>query len=312
MFSNEHTPSQVHAKGIAFECEDFPIHFSPMLQFDWCSVHHVKAGNQEHSISLMRDAVTLLVFDRGNYYDGWRSIDGVRLGQQGIIGTGVDVVPAGAHLRGWSGLRSSIGCTLISIAPAKLSLAFGDELQQHQFRPASNISNELLQSLASRISALSTLNVTESSTLHTETMLSLLTQELLRVQNSHGTGSAHRGGLAPRAERQIRDFVQEHMGSCINMETLANVAGLSRFHFSRAFKISFGISPHKYLQQERLQKACELMEHTDSSITDIALQVGFTSSSELARTFKAIKGFSPRQYRSALSSRAIINLPLSH
>ena len=249
---------------------------------------------------MMRDAITLLVFDRGSYSDGWRSIDGTRLGQRGILGTGVDVVPAGSHLKAWSGLRSSVGCSMISIDPSQLDLVFGEDYYRNEFRPASNICNELLLSLTSRISALTALDTAESSTLHTETLLSLLTHELLRVQNAHGTGSAHRGGLAPRTERQVRDFVNENLGTDINMETLAGVAGLSRFHFSRAFKISFGISPHKYLQQERLQKACELMQHTRNSITDIALQAGFTSSSELARTFKAIKGFSPRQYRSAL------------
>ena len=301
---NQIAPS-IQERSITFECEEFPVNFSPVQEFGWSSLHYVKAGSQEHSISLSRDAHTLLVFDRGSYCDGWRNIDGVRIGQRGILGTGVDVIPAGAKLSGWSGLNSNIGCTLISVDPSRLEAVLGEDQRAYQFRPAANISNELLVAMASRISAWVSLEQCERDSLQTETMLTLLTQELSRVQNGAGTGSAHRGGLSPRIEKQVREFVNESLGANINLEALAGIAGLSRFHFSRAFKASFGLSPHKYVQQERLRRACELMEHTDQSITDIALQVGFASSSELARTFKLLKGYSPRQFRNALPNRSM-------
>lgn len=312
MFRPTQTTPPVHARGIAFECEDFPVHFAPVQEFGWCSVHYVKAGSQQHSISMMRDTHTLLIFDRGSYSDGWRNVDGIRIGQRGILGNGVDVVPAGSKLNAWSGLKCDIGCTLVSVNPQRLETILGEDERAHQFRPASNLSNELLIALASRISAWVALEQYERGSLQTETLLTLLTQELSRVQRGNGTGSAHRGGLAPRVEQQVREFVNESLGANINLETLAGIAGLSRFHFSRAFKASFGLSPHKYVQQERLRRACELMEHTDSSITDIALQVGFASSSELARTFKLLKGFSPRQYRSALPGRIAQDWAATH
>lgn len=303
---NQITPS-VQERGITFECEDFPVHFSPIQEFGWSSVHYVKPGSQQHSISLIQDTHTLLIFDRGSYSDGWRSIDGLRIGQRGILGTGVDVVPAGSELNAWSGLKSDVGCTLISMQPQRLEAVLGENDQKYQFRPASNLCNELVVAVASRISSMVTLGQCDQGGLQTETLLTLLAQELSRVQHGAGTGSAHRGGLAPRVERQVREFVNDSLSSTINLEAMAGVAGLSRFHFSRAFKASFGVSPHKYVQQERLHRACELMEHTNHSITDIALQVGFASSSELARTFKLLKGFSPRQFRNALPSRSTQN-----
>ena len=306
--SNQITPPNL-ARGITFECEDFPVHFSPIQEFGWSSIHYVKPGSQQHSISMVRDTHTLLIFDRGSYCDGWRSIDGLRLGQRGVLGMGVDVVPAGSKLNAWSGLKSNIGCTLISVDPEQLNPILGQDERPHHFRPGSNFSNELLVAVASRISAWVALDHRERGGLQTETLLTLLAQELSRVQCGSGTGSAYRGGLAPRVEKDVREFVNESLSAAINLETLAGIAGLSRFHFSRAFKASFGLSPHKYVQQERLRRACELMEHSDHSITDIALQVGFASSSELARTFKLLKGFSPRQFRNALPRRMV---PDSH
>lgn len=305
MPSPAHTNSAAHARGISFECESFPIHFAPVQAFDWCSVHHVKAGCQQHSIAMMREFHTWLIFDRGSYSDGWRNIDGVRLGQRGILGTGIDVIPAGATLKAWSGLKSDVGCTLISVNPLELEAVLGGDGQVPRFRPASNLGNELLVALASRISSWVAMEHDRGSSLQTETLLMLLAQELARVQEGNFMGGAHRGGLASRAQRLVREFIHEHMDASLDLETLAGIAGLSRFHFSRAFKASFGLSPHKYVQQERLRRACELMEHTDGSITDIALQAGFASSSELARSFKLLKGCSPRQYRSAVLGRAV-------
>ena len=293
-----------HAKGIAFECEVSPVHFSPLVDIDWCSVHHVKAGSQQHFISMMREAHTFLIFDRGSYSDGWRKIDGISHGQRGILGNGVDVVPAGSRLNAWSGLQCDIGCTLVSVNPHKLDKVLGDDPRMHEFQPSSNLRNELMIALASRVAAINAMDPVDRKGLQTETLLMLMLQELTRVQQGVGTGGVHRGGLSPRVERQVREFVVEQLGANIDLETLADLAGLSRFHFSRAFKVSFGLPPHKYVQQERLRRACDLMEETDNSITDIALQVGFASSSELARTFKLFKGHSPRQYRSSLPKRA--------
>ena len=154
----------VQTRDIAFECEGLPLQFTQVQEFDWCSLHHVKAGRQQHSISMMREAHTLLIFDRGSYSDGWRNVDGMRIGQRGILGTGVDVVPAGANLNAWSGLKCDVGCTLVSVNPSRLESVLGDE-HAHQLRPAVNSSNELLVALASRLSAWALLQPHERNSL---------------------------------------------------------------------------------------------------------------------------------------------------
>lgn len=78
---------------------------------------------------------------------------------------------------------------------------------------------------------------------------------------------------------------------------LASCCGLSRSHFTRAFKVSMGISPHRWLVHERVRRAGELLERTDDSIAQIALSCGFCDQSHLTRIFRAVIGTSPAAWR---------------
>ena len=97
------------------------------------------------------------------------------------------------------------------------------------------------------------------------------------------------------ALHRTRDFIREHYTRPIPVDELAALAGLSRFHFVRAFSREFGRPPHAY--QVRLQ-----VEHARNLIAQgvlpaaAALEAGFADQSHLNRHFKKIHGMTPRQY----------------
>jgi AraC-like DNA-binding protein len=105
------------------------------------------------------------------------------------------------------------------------------------------------------------------------------------------------GGLTPRALQRIREYIEEHLTENIELETLAVIAGLSKWHFARAFKQSVGTPPHCYLIQRRLQRAQELLAETDLSLAQIALQSGFSDQSHFSRRFRLFFGATPRSFR---------------
>jgi AraC family transcriptional regulator len=80
---------------------------------------------------------------------------------------------------------------------------------------------------------------------------------------------------------------------------LARMAGLSPYHFLRAFKATTGVTPHQWLLRTRLRTAAERLAMTKAPVTDIALEVGFEDLSNFTRTFRAEFGASPREYRVA-------------
>jgi AraC family transcriptional regulator len=108
------------------------------------------------------------------------------------------------------------------------------------------------------------------------------------------------GGLAPWAERRCRELMHTRLSEDISLDELASEARLSPFHFARMFKQSVGVPPRVYLTQLRMQKACELLEHTDLPITEIALEVGYSSNQVLARVFTKQVNMSPSDYRRAM------------
>ena len=83
----------------------------------------------------------------------------------------------------------------------------------------------------------------------------------------------------------------------LDVAAVAAVAHISPAHFSRSFRAVFGETPHRYLQRRRVERSMFLLRETGRSITDICLDVGFTSLGTFSRTFREIVGETPSVYR---------------
>ncbi len=82
---------------------------------------------------------------------------------------------------------------------------------------------------------------------------------------------------------------------------MAALVHLSPFHFSRAFKQSFGMPPHRYHMMRRVEAAKELLNTTKTPMTEIALRLGFSEASSLSAGFRRMTGVSPSAYRRIVS-----------
>ena len=83
----------------------------------------------------------------------------------------------------------------------------------------------------------------------------------------------------------------------LDVPAVAAVAHISPAHFSRSFRAVFGETPHHYLQRRRVERSMFLLRETDRNITDVCLDVGFTSLGTFSRTFRDIVGETPSDYR---------------
>ena len=95
---------------------------------------------------------------------------------------------------------------------------------------------------------------------------------------------------------EVINFVEAHYSERLLLEKLADVAHFSPFHFHRIFNAFTGETPHAYLTRIRLEKSIALIERGSRSLTEIALDCGFASGSDLSRSFKQQYGFSPKGY----------------
>jgi AraC family transcriptional regulator len=86
-----------------------------------------------------------------------------------------------------------------------------------------------------------------------------------------------RGGLSSRALRIVRERIEDSLEPGATLADLAREVGLSRAHFARAFKVSMGITPHRFLTSRRIERAKGLLLRTDRPLADVAFEVGFSS-----------------------------------
>jgi AraC family transcriptional regulator len=125
-------------------------------------------------------------------------------------------------------------------------------------------------------------------------MLTMLSELLLVAERPLAPA---RGGLAPWQIRRCVEYLAEHAGENVGLEQLAELVGLSPFHFARGFKHSTGLPPHRYQLNLRIARAKALLKGTDAPVTEIALEVGYESSQALARLFRREVGLTPSDYR---------------
>jgi len=114
------------------------------------------------------------------------------------------------------------------------------------------------------------------------------------------TEPSARGGLAAWQERGVSAYIEEHIAEQIPLSTLAQLVRLSPYHFCRAFKQSFGIPPHRYHNARRIEYARTLLAQPSSSVTEIALKVGFSETSSFTASFRKATGSTPTAYRRSL------------
>src|SRR5262245_64189443 len=99
---------------------------------------------------------------------------------------------------------------------------------------------------------------------------------------------------------RARDFLRAHHAEALRLETAARQAGLSRFHFLRLFRETFGETPHAFLTRVRLDQAKRLLEHDHASVTDVCLEVGFQSLGSFSSLFARRVGCPPSEWRRRL------------
>jgi AraC-like DNA-binding protein len=119
----------------------------------------------------------------------------------------------------------------------------------------------------------------------------------------HAANNA-RGGLRPTALRRVSEYIEAHLDEHIDLNTLAGAAGLSLYHFARAFKQSKGTTPHLFLLERRLIKAQQLLAERRLSLSEIALCVGFFDQSHFVRRFRELVGMPPGQFRRSTVSES--------
>lgn len=106
-------------------------------------------------------------------------------------------------------------------------------------------------------------------------------------------------GLTDLRKRRALEFIEANLGRCITLTEIAAAAALSPHHFSRAFKVSMGISPVRYLWRRRMDNAKMMMQAGRAPLVDIAFACGYSAQGNFTTAFKLATGMTPAAWRRA-------------
>jgi sigma-54 dependent transcriptional regulator, acetoin dehydrogenase operon transcriptional activator AcoR len=115
--------------------------------------------------------------------------------------------------------------------------------------------------------------------------------------------SSRGGSGLPRYKlRRVMAYVDARIGSPISLDDLANVAGVSRFHFHRQFRKSVGVTPHEYVLRARIERAKGLLTASDLTVGEVSGAVGFADQSHFSNIFRKLTAMTPRSFRNYMSA----------
>jgi AraC family transcriptional regulator len=226
--------------------------------------------------------------------------DGKRLGARKQAGT-ITLVPAGQDGR-WD-VFGRIEVSQIYLPDARLQAAAEPLTNGRKVELLGRAA--IADSAASRImELLSGEDVASdaSSRLFVEQAIDLLCIQLVRGHSSFGTlaAEAPRRGLAEWQVKKVAAYIREHLDEEVGLDDLAELVGLSRFHFGSAFRMATGRTPHDWLVGERIARARALLADPRMPVTEIALSVGYQTPSSFAAAFRKTVGTTPSDFRRRL------------
>lgn len=108
--------------------------------------------------------------------------------------------------------------------------------------------------------------------------------------------------------RRARDLLDRDYARPLDVPTMARMALMSPAHFSRQFKAAFGETPYGYLLTRRVERAATLLRRGDLSVSDVCLEVGFSSLGSFSSKFSELMGEAPSRY-GARDHGALASIP---
>jgi len=242
----------------------------------------------------------LVASERAVRREGETIVHGLRRSTLHDFSQKLTFVPAGHSYRETQYPRALGRATYLYIDPAGTLVDPDTRFDRVALAPRLFFDNQVLWETVLKLKALIEVGGS-SSRLYAEALGAVLAYELMRLNEGMSLADRPaRGGLAGWQRRTVTEYVEENLAEQISLTTLAGLVRLSPFHFSRAFKRSFGIPPHRYHTNRRVERAKMLLAQPARSVTSVAVELGFSEPSALTAAFHKLTGQTPNGYRRSL------------
>jgi AraC family transcriptional regulator len=239
----------------------------------------------------------LIAYESAQRFDGETIIDGPPRSTLRDLTRKLVFVPAGLGFREWQEPHSLMSAIYLHLDPDTALIRDEERSRSPACAPRLFFESTALWQTALKLKGVIETGPT-ASPLYAEALAVVLLHELL--DSGRVSEPRARGGLAYSQRRPVLQYIEEHFAHEISLSTLASLAQLSPYHFLRAFKESFGVTPHRYHVQKRIERAKELIADHNLSLLEIAIELGFAEASSFSLAFRKMAHMTPSSYRRSL------------
>lgn len=281
--SDRIVPNPAALRSLGWDGIHFELHQQPTFATDeHCHTMHVLACG--------------LMDSSNQNAPGMRSLDGKRSRERRAPGD-IAIIPAGVtHACSWD---TSAQFIVLAIEPTLLKQVGQDWVNPDQIELLPQFMSEsdpFVQNILSTLKGEAEIGGMGSHLLIDSLKTALVVHLLRNYCATRPKLSGVSAGLSQRMLSLVKDYIDHHLHQDLKLEDLAAIAQLSPYHFLRLFKQRMGITPHQYILQCRLNRAKHLLQYSDLSIIEIAMQTGFCDQSHLTRYFKQMLGVTPGKF----------------
>jgi len=304
--------SDTSSRVIAFRTPRAPVHPEPAFDgpslrpadiarrqsMAWpslCAVNVQVTRHEPFEYEFRAPFHVLIAYEHASRVAGETFLEGLPRSSLRDFSRKLTFVPAGTRFHERQTPRALLRATFFYID------ARGPVLAQAALAPRLFFEDGALWQTAQKLKALAEAG-SAANALYAEALGAVLMHELVRL--SRGEPSPEppiRGGLSGWQRRIVAQYIDENLAQPISLAALADLARLSPFHFARAFKQSFGVPPHGYHTNRRIEQAKALLAMPARSVTEIALDVGFSETSSFSAAFRKLTRQTPTEYRRSLT-----------
>jgi AraC family transcriptional regulator len=243
----------------------------------------------------------LAVFEAGERSDGFTFVEGLPRSALRNYKRKLVFVPAGHEYHDWQEPRSLVRAAHFYFDPAALPVRPDAACGATSLAPRLFFEDAAIWDIATRLKTLIE-GPQVNDRLYREALGTVLAHELVRLDpGADRAGLPARGGLAAWQQRAVVAYIEEHLTEQISLSALAQLVRLSPYHFCRAFKKSFGIPPHRFHTQRRMEHAKILLAKPAASVTDVGIAIGFSATSSFTTAFRNATGLTPTGYQRSVA-----------
>ena len=239
----------------------------------------------------------LIAYERAERHEGETLIEGLPKSRLREFNCKLSFVPAGHRFYGWQTPRVLTRVTYFYIDLENPLFETESGIGFPMIGPRLFFFDQAVWDTALKLKA-EVGNSGPCSRQYAEALSLVLMHELTRLERpASAAARPQRGGLPLWQQKRLVEFIEEHLAEEISLTALAELSGLSLYHFARAFAQSFGMPPHRYHMARRMDCARNLLRKLTLSVTEIGIQTGFRETSSFTRAFRRFTGLTPTEYR---------------